>query len=304
MILDITNCYGLSTYVNIEYLRRVNRLNRSSYIDYYFSCNTIGPTLQWALNEESLIGYGLDDVGRAVVSMRENFNYTTTLLSSQLEDKENVRLTSLLIVSPEKEQIENFNVSCNNGLMINSTSTTTNPIYVEIVENIQTEGSIIALEQVLSARVIQNNTNLIHILLCGTADSSQIWGVNGEAIIFDRNDGIGQHQTVTLDDITVVRQVILFARQPFETTSVIFVLNNSNISVVCSFSSHLPATLFVLAKASDFFSEPRTDATSENTTIPATFSQTDVSEIPISGMYVELFKVLKNSTSQKQNCIE
>ena len=286
MILDMTNCYGLSTYVNIEYLRRDNRFNHSSYIDYYFSCNTIGPTLQWALNEESLIGYGLDDVGRAVVSMGQNFNYTTTLLSSQLERQQNARLTSILIVSPEKEQIENFNVSCNNGLMINSTSTTTNPIYVEIVENIQTEGSIIALEQVLSARVIQNNTNLIHILLCGTADSSQIWGVNGEGIIFDQNDRIGRHQTETPDGITVVRQAILFARQPFETTSVLFVLSNSNITVICFFNSHPHATVVVVAKASDLFSEPRTDATSDYTTIPATFSQTDVSEIPISGMYI------------------
>ena len=178
-------CYGSPSYVSIEYLIRVNRFNNSSYIDYYFSCNTLSSMIKWGLNEQTLAGFSseYDKVGKAVESMKRNFNYTAMLLSSrQIPGQTHAMLTSILIVSFEKNEIENFNVTCSNGLMIYHTSTTANPVYVENFKNIETMGDIIALKHVLSGNLIHNSSSLTHILTCGTADRSLTWGINMEGI--------------------------------------------------------------------------------------------------------------------------
>ena len=79
-LLDSSDSYySLASYVNVEYLLWVNRFNHPPYINDYFYCNVLGPRLQWSLNVESLIGFHLNNVGRAIVSMGQNYNYTTTL---------------------------------------------------------------------------------------------------------------------------------------------------------------------------------------------------------------------------------
>ena len=287
-ILVKTHCCGFASFVNVEYLLRVNRFNHSTYIDDYFYCNALGPSLQWALNGESLIGFRLNEVGRAVVSMGQNYSYTTTLLSShEIEGQQQGILTSILIVSFEKGRSENFDIICSNSLMINITSTTANPVYAENFENIQTKGDIIALEHVLSGNLIHNSSSLTHILTCGTADRSLTLDINGEGIVFGLRDTIGEAKTEIPDGSSVSRQAILFARQPFETTSVIFVTSNLNIAVTCSFSPHSPAILFVLAKSSDLFSETVTVSSTNSATLSTVKSNdTGTSEFLTSGMLI------------------
>ena len=253
LILEGIYSLGLQNFINVEYLLRVNRLNNLSYNDYYFICNAVGPTLKWAFNEESLIGYSVDEVGRTLVSAGQNFNYTSTLLSSHLIGYQQSELTSVLIISFKEVQTKYFNVTCSNGLMTNIINTSSNPRFIENPDNIRTKGDSIYLKHVMSAKLIGNSTSLTHILTCGTAKFAQTWGINGEGTVFDQNDKIGKARTEVPDGTTVSRQAILFARQPFETTSVMFVTSNSNITVTCSFSPHSPAILFVLANHLIYF---------------------------------------------------
>ena len=270
-------CYGTPSYISIENLIRVNRFNNSSWIDHYFSCNTIGPMIKWGLNEQTLAGFSLDEVGKAVTSMEQNFDYTAALLSSRrIPGQTHAMLTSILKVSFEKNEIENFNVTCSNGLMINHTSTTTNPVYVESVDNIQIMGDIIALKHVLSGNLIHNSSSLTHILTCGTANRSLTWGINREGIVFYPSDRIGRYIPDTLDGISVFKLAILIAHQPFETTSVIFLTSDSNINVTCYFRPHPPALYFSLEKSSDL----STSETLQTTTL----DKTKTSEFLTSGM--------------------
>ena len=281
-------CYGYPSYVGIDNLIQVNRFSNSSCIDYYFSCNTFGPMIKWGLNEQTLAGFSLDEVGKTVRSMEQNFDYTATLLSSlRIPGQTHAMLTSILIVSFEKNDSKNFNVTCSNGLIINHTSTTTNPVYVENFDNIQTMGDIIALKHVLSGKLIHNSSSLTHILSCSTADRSLTWGINREGIFFHPNDRIGSYITDTLDGITVFKQAILIARQPHETTSIIFITSDSKINVTCYFSPHPPAIFFSLEKSSDLFSNTTSEALQTTT-----LDETKTSEFVASGMlYKKVDKV-------------
>ena len=272
------------SFVNVEYLLRKNRFNNSSYIDYYFNCSVLGPRLTWALNQESLVGYPLKQADQVVVSTVQNFSYVTTLLYQKEGDEQSMFISILIVTSTTKQD---FEVTCSNALMTNTTGTTANPVYAENVDNIRTKGGIIALEHVFSGNLIHNSSSLTHILTCGIADVSLTWGINGEGVVFGQNDRIGDTRTERPDGSTVLRQAILIADQSFETTSVIFVTSNSNITVTCSFSPHSPAILFVLAKSSDLFSEAVTVSSTNSTTLSTAISiDTGTSEFLTSGMLI------------------
>ena len=290
LILEGSFTFGLQNFINVEYLLRVNRLNNLSYNDYYFVCNGVGSTLLWESHEESLIGFSaVDDVGEAVVSTGQNFNYTSTLLKSHQIINQQSEFTSVLIISLKEEQTKYFNVTCSNGLMTNTINTSSKPRFIENLDNFRTKGDSISLKQVLSAKLIHNSSTLVHILTCGTANLTLTWGINGEGIVLDRKDEVGDYKKEVLDGSSVSRQAILFARQPFKTTSVMFVTSNSNINVTCSFGLHKLAMLHLPAKPSDLFSEALPVSSTNSATLStAKSNENGISEFLTSGMYVVL----------------
>ncbi len=227
--------------VSVEYLRRAHRFGSAHVDDYYFCCNCQGSVIQWGIDNTSLGGYTISDVGTTVVSKGNGYNFTTTLLSARQEDG-TVIFDSILIISVPHNQTTTFEVLCTNNVDINTTSNAVDAKLGEKGNTTKNTDTDVGLEYILAAPIVQQlqtSSLLTHIFVCGTNSSSQIIGVPTlRAVGFSLTDSPGDTRNVKNNNATVNFQVILAARFIFyETTTFAFVTTSERFSLTCSYHS-------------------------------------------------------------------
>ena len=218
--------------VEVRFLLDVQRFTIFPYIDNYFTCNVVGQTLQWEVNQTRLGGF---DVGsaRALTSSKSNFNYTSNLLSSQPLNGQ-FSFASVLVVSISGTST--LDVVCRNEVVQNSTSNRVAPLIQTM--NIRKHTDSVYLHYILTKNIISSSTNLYtSIFICGVQNVFQTWQVERSPYGFDTSSKIGDDRLFFLSqDRTVVNeQAILIARVPYQIVSILFITDTSDIvNVTCS----------------------------------------------------------------------
>ena len=178
----------------------------------------------------------------STVTNKSTFYVMSTLLSAvPLPQQSRVHFVSVLVISVPKFSTLHLNVSCNNNKDINFTNVTINPEYWG-----PRNGSIatftsrtIVLQYILSAPLLMNSSVLVHIFMCGTDSLLQLIGRGKQAIGFGDLDDVGAAVSdLSPDNKMVSIQTILISRQPLETTSLVFILGDTNFTFSCSFKSN------------------------------------------------------------------
>ena len=216
--------------VNTVFLRKVNRFQDNRYIDYYFCCNVVGQFLAWQYNNsDSLAAFLPTNIGMAVVSRLSDYQYTTTLLSSRANtnDTRLFELDSILVVSFKNTEPLPFVIACSNEGEL-STAIFTSDSFASSSQS--SEG--VTLDYVLSSNIVRRSKT--HIFVCGTGFEFQFLEIFGTRIAFSQNDMVGDRKNVlSHDQHTVNIQGILMAKEPFNTTTLLIVADNSVINVRC-----------------------------------------------------------------------
>ena len=223
----------------IQYLKGVHRFNNTGYIDYYFSCNAFGGFLRWQFNDEPLTGFNVGHAGRVVVESRTAFQYTATLLSSQIDPKNNQEATldSVLVVSFNGEPPNTFEVKCSSSSNPNFSTIAVNELRDDVVSGSSNNGEVM-LVYIISYPIVLNK-NKTHIFVCETQYVLLNFEINGSLIEFSVDNGIGQDRTVLSEDGSIVNiQGVLIARHRNTSTSLLFVSEDSDVNVTCFFGSH------------------------------------------------------------------
>ena len=236
LIFSISICTATTDEPTIRYLRGVHRFNSSGYTDYYFCCNVVGTFLHWQYNDDPLTGFRFGDAGCVVVDTRSTFGYTATLLSSQSDPENNQQATldSVFVVSFSGEPPSTFEVTCSS----NSNFSTEAVGNMSEVVRASSNDSEVVLDYVLSRPIVQNK-NKTHIFVCGAQDMLQYFEINGPTIGFSGHDDIGRARTFLSEDGNIVNvQGVLIARHPYTSTSLLFVSEDSDVTVTCFFGSH------------------------------------------------------------------
>lgn len=226
-----------SSAITVQFLRKVERLHKKPYVDYYFCCNTVGRTLQWHVNSELVGHYGVEDAGHVNITSGNRFNCTSSLLSVEPRGQQYyAMLDSVLVISVEGNEIP-LDVACTNTIRTNHTSNDLLPKYSEVLDELYTiMNQRVTIDYVVAAHIIQASSLLTHVFVCGTNGVLHQIGVDGEGVAFDLSDSVGRTRTIFYDNNNEVvrQQAILSSQGPYETTSLIFVNSNTNFSFSCA----------------------------------------------------------------------
>ena len=230
--------------VNLEYLRRVRRFQSpSSTLDCFFICEAEGQVLQWGAGVSvivSLVGYRKDEVGRTVVNAQKDFNVTSTLLLARPLHG-GTHFVSVLIISTPGEDLS-LSVFCTNNIVLSNISTECDPKYRENNDEFHVvKNRTIVFDYILSAPLLlqpNNSSVLLHIFMCETESLSQQVGRDDSGFGFSKNHEVGETRNeLSADNTKVNIEAILISREQFETTSLVFIISNSNFTAICSFGS-------------------------------------------------------------------
>ncbi len=232
LILQVTS-------INVKYLKRVERLMPPDIIDNYFLCSAMGEVIQWGINSTSLGGYGKNEVGNAVASSKNDYNFTTTLVLARPLQNKTLALKSILILSFNKSVTSNLLVSCTNNIAIVFTDTGKNPMYINSSEKTMSSNGI-ALHYVLNTPFHHVKSTVLYIFECQTDSLQQNVGTNIRAVGFNSDDEKGITRNVLSNDKTLVNfQAILNSRNEHGITSMVFVISKANFTLICSFGSNM-----------------------------------------------------------------
>ncbi len=231
MLMSATTAAVSTKTVNLKYLKGVPRLN-TEYIDFYFFCNANGSFLQWQYNGQYLTGFQDEEVGYTVV-VEGPINYMATLWSAVPIDDENKDRNSIIMVSFMGGRVpDNYSMTCSNGphfqtVFAGPVSNVTNSSLWHDDDN---SNSDIVLEYVAFHKIV-GNTN-IHLFVCGVNNSWLELQTNISSLIaFTINNTLGDHRFSSPSTSLFRVQEIFVARNPFPTTSVLFV--DSDVEVTC-----------------------------------------------------------------------
>ena len=223
MLMSATTAAVSTKTVNLKYLKGVPRLN-TEYIDFYFFCNANGSFLQWQYNGQYLTGFQDEEVGYTVV-VEGPINYMATLWSAVPIDDENKDRNSIIMVSFMGGRVpDNYSMTCSNGphfqtVFAGPVSNVTNSSLWHDDDN---SNSDIVLEYVAFHKIV-GNTN-IHLFVCGVNNSWLELQTNISSLIaFTINNTLGDHRFSSPSTSLFHVQGIFVARNPFPTTSVLFV---------------------------------------------------------------------------------
>ena len=223
--------------VDVLYLRGVPRLNNPSYWDYYFSCNAVGTTLQWDVNNNTLGGFLGGNVAQILNGTTSNFSYIATLLSSKVTLERQFTFDSVLIVS--LQGIFNLNVVCRNGSSSDSTVSMDNGLGVEEKIN----STSVFLEYLLTQNIVgADDSRHTSIFICGVENQFMTWRINGVAdaeFSFTAFDVIGQEwRSLQENDTAVKQQAIFISREPYRLVTALFVIDTSEVTVTCGYTQN------------------------------------------------------------------
>ena len=188
--------------------------------------------------------------------------YTATLLSSQSNEQQEAMLDSVLVVSFRGGHPHNFSITCRSHL----SSMTVSAQNVSAVLSTATDHEKnVALDHVVSGRIVKTKRNT-HIFTCGTLYPLQFIDINVPQIGFSGSDYIGRARTLLTEDGHIVNiQGVLLGREPYQTTTLIFVADNVDVRVTCFFNQYranLTASHIVTTEEPTVLSSPTTMPTS------------------------------------------
>ncbi len=209
--------------VTLEFVRGVHRLDTREYIDYYFYCNIKGKFLHWHYEDESLTVFLPYDVGRSLVNVRPNYEYTATLLSSQPADNNNRYMDSIVVVTFRRNA--SFNVTCSSGL-VSETKPSQRP--KSAFNSTRSSNNDIVFDYIVSAGIVRNIST--HIFVCGVQHTTQVLEVGGPRIAFTEGDRVGFHRAGFSSIDTVDVQGIVIGRTPFTIISMLIVARNFDVN--------------------------------------------------------------------------
>ena len=222
-------------------MRGVPRLNNDSFMDYYFTCGTVGQILQWRVNDVVFGFIGGETTGTTGTTIKRtasNLQYITTLLSSQSSQAGLFTFDSVLIVSTTTS-INVIVVTCFNGVEFKSV--TINDAATAQNEILNANSQNVSLQYLFSATIV--NDSITYFYLCGVNDEIQQWQTNGLPYIFSNTDAIGRSRTVLSADQTVAaQQAILMAREPYSLIAILLLTSIPDVNVTCA-SSRFQGTL-------------------------------------------------------------
>jgi len=214
--------------VELNFLRGVHRLfSDAKYTDFYFACMSVGTSIQWHANGESLSEFKTTETGQVYRGVTSKYNYTSTLLSSQPTHQSNLMvLDSIIVVSFEKNS-PNFEITC----LGNNHSKTIS--LGDITDSDPTHDGTIAFQYLFSSRMVLSQT-YVHVFICSASSALLFSGDVGPTIAFTAHDHIGQSRTAFESDHNSIQMLgILMARVPQSLTSLFFIAMNGTASVKC-----------------------------------------------------------------------
>ena len=222
--------------ITVTYLGGVQRLSNQDLQDHYFSCNTMGLSLIWEVNETVVSGFRSRDVGKVVFGAPSGtasiYNHTATLLSSIPRNGGQFTLDSVLIVSLPRYFL--LNVICRTGTSFNSTVNGADKMDVINKSSINSVSEEYVFTKVIVTDSFFNHTS---IFICGVENAVMYWrtGTNDE-FGFSYSDRVGLPRgNLESSDTTVTRQAILIAQEPYRIVSVLFVTDTSDVTVTCGY---------------------------------------------------------------------
>ena len=204
----------------------------------------MGETLQWRVKDVVFGFIGRETTGTTgttITRTASNFQYITTLLSSQSSQAGLFTFDSVLIVSTTTSINVVIVVTCYNGVefktvTINDAATAQNEILNATSQNV-------SLQYLFSATIVNDSTTYFY--LCGVNDEFQQWQTNSLPYIFSITDAIGRNRTVLSADQTVAaQQAILMAREPYSIISILLLTSIPDVNVTCASSRFRGTLLF------------------------------------------------------------
>ena len=214
--------------VEIQHLYGGPRLNDSSYIDYYISCNVVeDTTLQWKVNGTFIGGFREGETGYVLANSQPGFNYSAILLSSNASSKQGkFSFDSVLTVSFNSDVSLEVVCLSNRG----SDSTTT----INTGQNpVQVHENNVVLQLLFYRRIIRNihvpETLMTYAFICGVDLEFQSWILDGLPFGFNIEDSFSQQRSHLSADHTIANQAATFiARNPYDIISILFVTIDTN----------------------------------------------------------------------------
>ena len=240
-------CVALSTLssalssVDVLYLRKVMWLQFNMEAKYIL-CNAVGDVLQWGgANSTSIGGFTKQSlVGSSSVSTKNTTTYVITLLSLRPSVRSNTMFTSVLVLYSTFGNINDIEISCSNNIDINCTRIEDKPIYTLLQYHINTNNNVF-VDYVLSAPLFSNSSLLLHIFVGGTNNRYQNIAIQGKSAVgLDGDDALGTTRTsLFIGNNLINLQVILISKQSNVTTTIIFVIEDMNFTLIYGYQSNV-----------------------------------------------------------------
>ena len=213
-------------------------------MDHYFSCSTVGQKLQWQVNQdvfEFIGGETTGTTGTIITRTASNFQYITTLLSSQSSQAGLFTFDSVLIVSSTTSMNVVIVVTCVNDIEFTSVTVKDEATAQNEILNLNSHN--VFLQYLFSATIVNDATTYFY--LCGVNNEFQAWQTNNSLpYVFSKTDPIGRNRTdLSADQTLVAQQAILMAREPYSVVSILLLTRIPDVNVTCA-SSLFQETLF------------------------------------------------------------
>ena len=218
--------------VKVKFLRGVHRLfSTANFTDFYFSCSALGNYILWNLDGRPLSGFITTETGRVRRNVGPYYNYTATLLSSQLYNDSVMMVLDSMIVVSFPRNYPNFKMTCRGSHGVKTISPGT------VIDSDSIRNGALAFQRLFSSAITMNQT-YIHGFLCGGSSILQLSGDVGPTIAFTTLDSIGFSRIALKSDIdSILVQGILFAHEPLQTTSIFLVALDGSVTAKCFYKS-------------------------------------------------------------------
>ena len=229
LLLVVLSNHIVKNEIEISLWNSAPRLNSSSHFDYYYSCIATGQTLQWRIDSISIGGFVPLQTGDILFGTTHTFNFTATLLSTRVLQRQYIFHSILMISTTEHA----FKVECRSE---SSRAIARNKGFpaTKGVINTNTTNSV-HLDYVVSQSIQNSTPCVVRIFLCGVEREFQSWETNRPKYGFGFTDPLGIDRLFLSENHTFVdQQAIFIDREPYQIVTVLLLTNESVETVICS----------------------------------------------------------------------
>ncbi len=220
------------------HLKAVHRLNDTSIIDNYFSCNGTGPSLHWQVNSLVFGFTGNHSVGAKAQRSPSEGRSVAFLLDIAHVVSNTFSYTSVLIVTSRNQgTFSSLSVRC----IIGSSITPVNISDISSTAVDKPSGNLY-LEYLFSADITSETT---YVYACGVNHTLQGWQASGTSpFIFRDSNIIGDDRQMPSSGTVPEVFVILIATEPYSLSSVFFATGIERLNVTCTSNSAVETIYF------------------------------------------------------------